>query len=62
MTLWGLHVQTGTLSADGVGLTALTPIGSIEPDTAVAVRVVVPVDECTDPAAGLDLPANGRRE
>ena len=52
---WGLLVHAGTLSADGVGLTAVTLIGRDEPDSAVAVLGVVPVHECLHPGAGVVL-------
>jgi hypothetical protein len=52
MLLSGLLVHVGTLSADGVGLTAVKMIRLDEPDSAVAVPVVVPVHECRHPAAG----------
>lgn len=40
MALSGLLAHAGTLSADGVGLTAVTLIGRDEPDYAVVVLVV----------------------
>jgi hypothetical protein len=60
MTLSGVLVHARTLSADGVGQTTVTLIGCDEPDAPVAVLVVVPVHECTDPAAGLVLAAESK--
>ena len=53
MPLTGLFVQLGSLAADLNGFSAVALIGRHEPDAAVAVLVVVPVDECTGPGAGL---------
>jgi hypothetical protein len=52
MTLTGLLVDTGTVATDFFGLAAMALIGRNETDTAVAVLVVVPVQECTHPQTG----------
>ena len=49
----GLVVNLGTALADFKGLTAMAMVGRHEFDTAVAVSVVVPVDERGDLLTGL---------
>ena len=49
----GLDVNLGTALADFKGLTAMAMVGRHEFDTAVAVSVVVPVDERGDLLTGL---------
>ena len=53
MQLMGLDVNLGTALADFKGLTAMAMVGRHEFDTAVAVSVVVPVDERGDLLTGL---------
>ena len=52
MTLTGLLVDTGTVATDFFGLATMALIGRNETDTAVAVLVVVPVNECTHSQTG----------
>ena len=53
MQLMGLVVNLGTALANLVGLTAVTLLRRNELYAAVAVLVVVPVDERGDPLTGL---------
>ena len=53
MQLMGLDVNLGTALTDFKGLTAMAMVGRHEFDTAVAVSVVVPVDERGDLLTGL---------
>lgn len=53
MHLTGLVVNLGTALADFNGLTAMALVGRHKFDAAVAVPVVVPVDERDDPLTGL---------
>ena len=57
--LASLLVDTGAVTTEFNGLTAVALIRRHEPDGTVAVPVVVPVHECTGPAAGLLLAAEG---
>ena len=50
-------VHTCTVTADLQGLSAVPLLGCDEPDSAVAVGVVVPLDEHRDPQTGF-LPAD----
>ncbi len=53
--LTGLLVDTGAVMADFIDLAAVALIRRHEPDTAVAVLVVVPIHECRHPGAGVVL-------
>ena len=59
MSLAGLLVDKSAVTTEFIGLTAVALIRRHEPDGTVAVPVVVPVHECTGPAAGLFLAAEG---
>jgi hypothetical protein len=52
-------VDDSAVTADLHGLTAVTLVGCHELDPAVAVPVVVPVDESGDPLSGLFFEAKG---
>ncbi len=51
----GLFIDDSAVAADLYGLTAVTLLGRHEFDAAVAVLVVVPVDERCHPLTGLIL-------
>jgi hypothetical protein len=53
MALAGLFIDESSVAADLYGLTAVTLLGRHEFDAAVAVLVVVPVNELGDPLTGL---------
>jgi hypothetical protein len=55
MTLTGQLVDAGTVAADLNGLSAVALRWRHEPDTAVAVLIVVPAHKCCHPAAGACL-------
>jgi hypothetical protein len=55
MALAGLFIDDSAVAAYLYGLTAVTLLGRHEFDAAVAVLVVVPVDERCHPLKGLDL-------
>ena len=62
MQLTGLVVNLGTALADLIGLAAMALVGRHEFDSAVAVPLVVPVDECDDPLTGLVLAGERRAD
>lgn len=57
MSLASLFVDIDPVIADLIGLAAMPLGGRHEPDSAVAVIVVVPVHECRHPEAGVVLAA-----
>ena len=52
MTLPGLLIDLGTVARDGASFSAVPLIRCDEPNPAVAVLVVVPLNECCHPCAG----------
>ena len=59
MALAGLFIHDRTVPADLFCLTIMTLLGRHEFDAAVAVPMVVPVDELGDPLTGLPFGGKG---